>query len=174
VTKKWEDRGRGNLTLRRAKQQPGDSGPNTPFLVFTMESGRCAGFHVLMIAGNTLLTRPVTCADQSHSHDGAELALSLQGAAECEPVQGAVHAAAEGDGAHDAGGRRGVSGAGCKCACLIESSSAQHSSAIAGDQSLRTYVHFPFIWAFCSSVIEQHMGCVLSAAVVTMVPPKLQ
>jgi hypothetical protein len=40
VTKKWEDRGRGNLTLRRAKQQPGDSGPNTPFLVFTMESGR--------------------------------------------------------------------------------------------------------------------------------------
>jgi hypothetical protein len=40
VTKKWEDRGRGNLTLRRAKQQPGDSGPTTPFLVFTMESGR--------------------------------------------------------------------------------------------------------------------------------------
>jgi hypothetical protein len=49
VTKKWEDRGRGNLTLRRAKQQPGDSGPNTPFLVFTMESGRSAGLCMLIL-----------------------------------------------------------------------------------------------------------------------------
>lgn len=53
MTKKWEDRGRGNLTLRRAKQQPGDSGPNTPFLVFTMESGRSANLNVTTTADPT-------------------------------------------------------------------------------------------------------------------------
>lgn len=34
------------------------------------------------------------------------MTLSLQGAPQCQPVQGAVDAAAEGDGAHDARSRR--------------------------------------------------------------------
>ena len=84
MTKKWEDRGRGNLTLRRAKQQPGDSGPNTPFLVFTMESGRSAKFsYVFKIADSGV-------ADEASYHeytDGIDGMLrSPQGAAECEPV----------------------------------------------------------------------------------------